>query len=89
MCIHFEDKNKFLGKSVNIAVENINSKISSKLIGLDTDQQEIIDKTLLDLDGSENKTNLGANATLAASLAFAKSLSSHSSKDFFKFSFLK
>ena len=67
-----QDKNKFLGKSVNIAVENINNKISSKLIGLDTDQQGIIDKTLLDLDGSENKINLGANATLAVSLANAK-----------------
>ncbi len=51
-----EDKNKFLGKSVNIAIENINSKISSKLIGLDVDQQEKIDKALLELDGSENKT---------------------------------
>ena len=46
-----KDKNKFLGKSVNTAVDNINNKISSKLIGLDTDQQEKIDKTLIDLDG--------------------------------------
>ena len=66
-----KDKNIFLGKSVNIAVENINNKISSKLVGLDASQQEIIDKTLLDLDGSENKINLGANATLAVSLANA------------------
>ena len=79
-----EDKNKFLGKSVNTAVENINSKISSKLIGLDTDQQEIIDKTLLDLDGSENKTNLGANATLAVSLANAKCSAVANNKSLFK-----
>ena len=67
-----QDKNKFLGKSVNIAVENINSKISDKLKGFDSDDQKKIDKALLDLDGSENKTNLGANATLAVSLANSK-----------------
>ena len=67
-----KDQNKFLGKSVNTAVENINNKISAKLKNLNSDQQEVIDKTLLELDGSENKTNLGANATLAVSLANAK-----------------
>jgi len=67
-----QDKNIFLGKSVNIAVENINSKICPKLINLDTDNQSYLDKVLLDLDGTENKTNLGANATLAVSLANAK-----------------
>ena len=66
------DQNKFLGKSVNVAVQNINSKISNKLKNLDFNQQENIDKILLELDGSENKTNLGANATLAVSLAYAK-----------------
>ena len=79
-----KDNNKFLGKSVNIAVENINNKISSKLIGLDADQQESIDKTLLDLDGSENKTNLGANATLAVSLANAKCSALSNKKSLFK-----
>ena len=67
-----KDKNKFLGKSVNIAVKNINDKISSRLKGLETNDQKNIDKILLDLDGSENKTNLGANATLAVSLANSK-----------------
>ena len=67
-----KDKNKFLGKGVNTAVKNINSKISNKLINLEFNQQEKIDKILIDLDGSENKTNLGANATLAVSLAYAK-----------------
>ena len=67
-----KDQNKFLGKSVNTAVQNINSKISNKLKNLDISHQENIDKILLDLDGSENKTNLGANATLAVSLAYAK-----------------
>ena len=67
-----QDKDKFLGKSVNTAVENINNKISSKLKGLDCNDQKNIDNILLDLDGSENKKNLGANATLAVSLANSK-----------------
>ena len=67
-----KDQNKFFGKGVNTAVQNINNKISNKLKNLDFNQQENIDKILLELDGSENKTNLGANATLAVSLAYAK-----------------
>ncbi len=79
-----QDKNKFLGKSVNRAVENINNKISSKLKGLDPNDQKIIDKILLDLDGSENKTNLGANATLAVSLANSKCSALLNRKSLFK-----
>ena len=67
-----QNKSKFMGKSVNTAVENINSKISSKLKNLDSYNQSNLDKILLDLDGTDNKTNLGANATLAVSLANAK-----------------
>ena len=67
-----KNKDKFLGKSVNIAVDNINKKISNKLIGLECEDQNNIDKILIDLDGSENKANLGANATLAVSLANSK-----------------
>jgi enolase len=67
------DKNKFLGKSVHIAVSNINNKISPSLKGLDPLDQSKIDKVLINLDGSENKKNLGANATLAVSLANSKS----------------
>ena len=67
-----KNKDKFLGKSVNIAVDNINKKISNKLIGLECADQNNIDKILIDLDGSENKANLGANATLAVSLANSK-----------------
>ena len=67
-----QDKTKFLGKSVNTAVENINKKISPRLKGLDPDDQSNLDKVLLELDGTENKTNLGANATLAVSLANVK-----------------
>ncbi|MDC1092939.1 phosphopyruvate hydratase [Pelagibacteraceae bacterium] len=67
-----KDNNKFLGKSVNIAVENINNKIFPKLKGLNPDDQSNLDNILLKIDGTENKTNLGANATLAVSLANAK-----------------
>ncbi len=76
---------KFLGKSVNTAVENINNKISNKLKGLDSQDQKNIDKALLDLDGSENKSNLGANATLAVSLANSKCSALLNRKSLFKY----
>ena len=79
-----QDKNKFLGKSVNTAVENINNKISSKLKDLNSDDQNNIDKVLLELDGSENKKNLGANATLAVSLANSKCSALSNKKSLFK-----
>ena len=79
-----KDINKFLGKSVNIAVENINNRISSKLKGLDSNDQKNLDKILLDLDGSENKTNLGANATLAVSLANSKCSALSNKRSLFK-----
>ena len=80
-----QDINKFLGKSVNIAVDNINNKISSKLKGLDSDDQKNIDQILVDLDGSENKKNLGANATLAVSLANSKCSALSNKKSLFKY----
>ena len=79
-----QDKNKFLGKSVYLAVENINSKISPKLKDLDSDNQSNLDKVLLNLDNTENKTNLGANATLAVSLANAKCSALLNKKSLFK-----
>ena len=66
------DKNIFLGKSVYKAISNINIKISKNLKGQDPNQQENIDKILIETDGSDNKNNLGANAILAVSLANAK-----------------
>ena len=79
-----KDQKKFLGKSVNTAVENINRKISAELKDLNPDQQEKIDKVLLELDGSENKTNLGANAILAVSLANAKCAALLNKKSLYK-----
>ena len=66
-----EDKN-YLGKSVFKAVENINSSISKALNNIDIHNQTKIDKTLIDLDGTEQKTKLGANAILAVSMASCK-----------------
>tara|TARA_X000001036_G_scaffold437592_1_gene483268 strand:+ start:2218 stop:3474 length:1257 start_codon:yes stop_codon:yes gene_type:complete len=79
-----QDKNKFLGKSVNSAVKNINNKISPKLKNLDSTDQSNLDNVLLELDGTENKTNLGANATLAVSLANAKCAALLKKKSLFK-----
>ena len=78
------DENKFLGKSVFKAIENINSKISPKLKDLNSDDQSNLDKVLLDLDGTENKTSLGANTILAVSLANAKCSALTNKKSLFK-----
>ena len=78
-----KDQSKFLGKSVNTAVQNINNKISNKLKNLNPEEQGNIDKVLLELDGSENKTNLGANATLAVSLANAKCAANSNNQSLF------
>ncbi len=79
-----QDINKFLGKSVKKAVDNISKKIGSSLKGMDPADQSKIDKILLDLDGSENKKNLGANATLAVSLANSKSAALSNKKPLYK-----
>ncbi|QGJ69442.1 Phosphopyruvate hydratase [Planctomycetales bacterium 10988] len=68
----------YMGKGVLKAVENINEKIAEELLGMDACDQLSIDKTLIELDGSENKANLGANAMLGVSLAVA-----HASANFF------
>ena len=79
-----KDKNYFLGKSVVTAVKNINNKISSKLKDVSSDDQSNVDNILLKLDGTENKTNLGANATLAVSLANAKCSALSNKQSLFK-----
>ena len=66
------DKNKFNGKSVLTAVNNVNTTIKKKIIGKDFENQKDFDNVLLELDGSDNKKILGANAILAASLAFCE-----------------
>jgi enolase len=66
------EKNRFLGKGVLKAVNNVNSQIAEELIGWDPTEQIAIDRTLLELDGTSNKSILGANAILGTSLAVAK-----------------
>jgi len=69
------DKSMYLGKGVLQAVDNVNSKIAPELIGEDASNQQEIDRIMLQLDGTENKGNLGANAILGVSLAVAKAAS--------------
>lgn len=66
------DKKRYLGKGVLNAVDHVNSEIAEALIGYDAIEQKLIDMTLLDLDGTPNKSRLGANAILGTSLAVAK-----------------
>ena len=66
------DKKRFLGKGVLKAVENINTKIADLLIGEESEDQVRIDRLMIEADGTENKSNLGANAILAVSLAVAR-----------------
>lgn len=66
------DKTRYLGKGVLKAVENINTEISEAILGLDAQEQVFLDQTLIELDGTENKGRLGANAMLAVSMAVAR-----------------
>lgn len=67
-----EDNSKYLGKGVLKAVQNVNQEIAPEILGEDVFEQNTIDKALIDLDGTPNKGNLGANAILGVSLAVAK-----------------
>jgi enolase len=66
------DAGRYLGKGVIQAVENVNTEISEAIIGLDAEEQAFVDKAMLELDGTDNKSRLGANAILAVSMAVAK-----------------
>src|SRR5687767_6547663 len=65
------DKTRYLGKGARNAVQNVNTTIANALHGFDADDQEALDRRLIDLDGTENKGRLGANALLGVSLANA------------------
>ena len=80
-----EDRNRYLGKGVKKAVKNINELISENVKNKEFDSYRSFDKQILALDGTTNKSNIGANATLASSLAFAKSLSNQLSQSFFSY----
>ncbi|PAT34683.1 phosphopyruvate hydratase [Vandammella animalimorsus] len=66
------DKSRYLGKGVLKAVQHINTEISEAVLGLDAAEQAFLDRTLIDLDGTDNKSRLGANALLAVSMAVAR-----------------
>lgn len=77
------DKNRYLGKGVTKAVNFVNRDIADVLRGKDVQNQEVLDKYLIDLDGSENKGNFGANAILGVSLAFAHARAAASGKNLY------
>lgn len=79
------DKSVYLGKGVLKAVENVNSIIAEELIGMDIFDQKLIDRVLLELDGTPNKSKLGANAILGTSLAVAKAASQEAGLSLFKY----
>ncbi|MCK5914765.1 MAG: phosphopyruvate hydratase, partial [Deltaproteobacteria bacterium] len=66
------DQERYLGKGVSQAVANVNGEIADRIIGFDATRQRELDQTLIELDGTENKGRLGANAMLGVSLATAK-----------------
>jgi enolase len=85
--VELRDGNKqyYLGKSVLKAIENVNTVIFDALIGIDVREQELIDHTLIDLDKTDNKSNLGANAMLAVSLAAAKAAANFSNLPLYRY----
>jgi enolase len=79
------DTKRYGGKGVLKAVEAVNTEISEAIVGLDASEQSFIDKTLVELDGTENKSRLGANATLAVSMAAAKAAAEESGLPLYRY----
>ena len=79
------DPKRYLGKGVLKAVEHINTEISESVLGLDASEQNFLDKTLIDLDGTENKSRLGANAMLAVSMAVARAAAEESGLPLYRY----
>ena len=79
------DMSRYFGKGVLKACENINTEISEAIMGLDANEQAFLDHTLIDLDGTDNKARLGANATLAVSMAVAKAAAEESGLPLYRY----
>ena len=79
------DKNAYMGKGVMKAVANVNDIIASELVGFDVFEQNMIDQIMIDLDGTPNKGNLGANAILGVSLAVAKAAAMESNQPLYRY----
>jgi enolase len=80
-----DDKTRYGGRGVLKAVEHINTEVSEAIMGLDASEQSFIDRTLIDLDGTENKSRLGANALLAVSMAVAKAAAEESGLPLYRY----
>lgn len=80
-----DDKNVYMGKGVLKAIGNINKTIREKIIGLSITDQQLVDQVMLDLDGTENKAKLGANAILGVSLAIAKAAAQETGQPLFRY----
>ncbi len=79
------DKKKYMGKGVLKAVENVNTKIAAEVVGLSVFDQTLIDKVMIELDGTPNKGKLGANAILGVSLAAAKAAAMESGQSLYRY----
>jgi len=79
------DKARYLGKGVETAVESVNGEIFDALVGLEADEQLLVDKTMITLDGTENKGRLGANAMLGVSLAVARAAADEAGLPLYKY----
>ena len=79
------DAGRYLGKGVQQAVENVNTEISEAIVGLDAQEQAFVDQTMIDLDGTDNKSRLGANAILAVSMAVAKAAAEESGLPLYRY----
>jgi len=79
------DKSRYLGKGVLKAIDNVNNQIADEIIGMDADDQVGIDMKMIEMDGTEYKSNLGANAILGVSLAVAKAAAEEAGQPLYKY----
>lgn len=79
------EEDRYLGKGVENAVESVNGEIFDALVGMDADEQLLIDQTMIDLDGTENKGRLGANAMLGVSMAVARAAAEEAGLPLYKY----
>ncbi len=79
------DKDRFLGKGVQKAVDNVNGALSEELVGFSVFEQSLMDRIMIEVDGTENKSKLGANAILGVSLAAAKAAAQESGQSLFRY----
>lgn len=80
-----EDKSRWMGKGVSKAVSNVNDKLAEELVGLSVFEQNLLDQTMLEIDGTDNKSTLGANAILGVSLAVAKAAAMEAGQSLYRY----